>query len=207
MSPSTELSEAINSMFTWYRDSVVCYAFLVYLQTDEETGCSKVFGCIADPSPNGLELFLQGRQDCRLDLEHAAVGRPSGECVSIVHHPGGRYEIPSSSPGRLILVLRVSPSGPCAPPRRILLFTPCYNSWRIPWVRLVECSSFQLNADESGDIEVERGWLQNSNSAIQLAGILYCQLLASIEYTHSRKYVVKVSVCFPSWEWKNGVNL
>ena len=33
---STELSEAINSMFVWYRDSAVCYAFLTDVPRDED---------------------------------------------------------------------------------------------------------------------------------------------------------------------------
>ncbi|KAI1798086.1 HET-domain-containing protein [Ganoderma leucocontextum] len=33
---STELSEAINSMFAWYRDSAVCYAFLADVPRDED---------------------------------------------------------------------------------------------------------------------------------------------------------------------------
>jgi hypothetical protein len=33
---SSELSEAINSMFKWYRDASVCYAYLADISIDEE---------------------------------------------------------------------------------------------------------------------------------------------------------------------------
>lgn len=37
-SSSAELTEAINSMFQWYRDSVICYAWLADLPTSEASG-------------------------------------------------------------------------------------------------------------------------------------------------------------------------
>src|SRR6266446_3800853 len=36
-SSSSELSEAINSMFSWYRKSSVCYAYLTDVDVDEST--------------------------------------------------------------------------------------------------------------------------------------------------------------------------
>ncbi|KAI8712637.1 HET domain-containing protein [Fusarium sp. LHS14.1] len=38
---SAELSEAINSMFAWYRDAVVCYAFLVDVPTIHSNGLDR----------------------------------------------------------------------------------------------------------------------------------------------------------------------
>ncbi|KAF2728259.1 HET-domain-containing protein [Polyplosphaeria fusca] len=42
-SSSTELSEAINSMFNWYRNARVCYAFLEDVETMEEFERSRWF--------------------------------------------------------------------------------------------------------------------------------------------------------------------
>jgi hypothetical protein len=40
---SAELSEAINSMYCWYRDSAVCYAYLVDIQEVTDLATSRWF--------------------------------------------------------------------------------------------------------------------------------------------------------------------
>jgi hypothetical protein len=55
-SSSAELSEAINSMFQWYRESAVCFAFLSDLQPKPEIG--------SEP-PQSDNWFEQGFPGCR----------------------------------------------------------------------------------------------------------------------------------------------
>lgn len=68
-SSSAELSEAINSMFAWYKDSGKCYAYLADVDEPEDFGCSKWFtrawtlqellapSSIQTDKVNGMEFF------------------------------------------------------------------------------------------------------------------------------------------------------
>jgi hypothetical protein len=52
---SAELTEAINSMFQWYKDAVVCFVWLADLPT-EQSSCSR---------PSTQQLLVPGLESCR----------------------------------------------------------------------------------------------------------------------------------------------
>ncbi|EEU37114.1 uncharacterized protein NECHADRAFT_52245, partial [Fusarium vanettenii 77-13-4] len=80
-SSSAELSEAINSMFAWYRDAVVCYAFLIDVPTIPTSGQDRFTGfCKSRWFTRGwtLQELLAPKEVIFFDQNWQKVGTRSG---------------------------------------------------------------------------------------------------------------------------------
>lgn len=74
---SAELSEAINSMFAWYRDAEICYAYLDDVSSSDNGGYSEIGNSVWFSRCWTLQELLAPKRVLFLDRECKTLGDPS----------------------------------------------------------------------------------------------------------------------------------